>query len=109
MPIDKKTGQFVSIEEAQRRTQSSIDQGYSPLSVEKFFPSANIDMKRDENNYQEFTPQEMEYMDRYGVSPSPGTDLNERLAEAQSSADMLIKGISSKFTNKLLNTVVYQK
>ena len=92
MPIDP-TPQPVSIEEHLRLIQERSAQRYSPLNTGTYFGGSPVQFEVTPDTRQRYTPQELEYMERYGVAPDPGTNTNERLAQAQGAGDMLLKGI----------------
>lgn len=91
MPLDPTKP--VSIEEAFRQIQERSTQRYSPVDASKYIGGSPVSMSRTPDTFEHFSSQEMDYMQRYDVAPDPGSDLNERLAQAQSSWDMVKKGI----------------
>jgi len=65
-------------------------QAYSPVGLDKYFnPDKGI--STDLSDAQTFTPQEMDYMNRFGLRPDPGSNLSERLAGAQTTGDKLLQ------------------
>lgn len=91
MPLDPTKP--VNIEEAFRQIQERSSQRYSPVDVNKYVGGSPVSMSRTPDTFEHFSSREMDYMQRYDVAPDPGSDLNERLAQAQSSWDMIKKGV----------------